>query len=120
MYLKSLYPWPPPVPDSNVHNCMFGSESDAQPEDYLLHIDAPSGKKRTYYEFRERVRDAATALGASVSDGGLGVSAEMGDIVGILSHNSMVRPFLARKARVNRWIDGGAFRRTTSHSCTRF
>ena len=120
MYLKSLYPWPPPVPDTNVYYCMFGPESDAPIKDYVLHIDALSGKKRMYHEFRERVRDAATALGAPASEGGLGLNGEAGDIVGILSHNAMVSncgilPCDEKRDELTRCAHG----RTISPSCRR-
>ena len=84
MYLKSLYPTLPPIPDENVHYCMFKNADGEEIKDYTLHIDAVTGRKRSYYEFRDRVYDGATALDA------LGLSAEAGNIVGIYSFNCMV------------------------------
>ena len=89
MYLKSEYPAVPPTPDRNVHDYIFNTATKDTP-DLVVHVDVLSGRKRTRKEFEERVRDAATALGAPVSDGGMGLSGEAGDIVGICSGNCMV------------------------------
>lgn len=90
MYLKSMYPTPPPPPEVNVHNVLFHRPEQASWPDYTLHIDSVTGRKRTFSEFLERVYDGATALGAPVSQGGLGLRGEDGEIVGILSENSLV------------------------------
>ncbi len=92
MHLKSPYPPVPAVPDSNIHHCLF-NPLPGQPTapDYTLHVDATSGYKRSWFEFRELVLDGATALASSVSIGGLGLSSEAGDMVGIFSHNCLVR-----------------------------
>ena len=90
VYFKSLFPSPPPVPDSNIHNYMFDTENANNIKDYTLHIDAITGRKRSFHEFRQRVRDGATALELPVASGGLGLSREAGDIVGIYSSNSLV------------------------------
>ncbi|RDB14659.1 putative 4-coumarate--CoA ligase 1 [Hypsizygus marmoreus] len=89
MYLKSPYPEVPKSPEVNAHHIFFGRPDQAQWPDYTLHIDAKTGEKRTYSEFVERVRRGATALGASSSDGGLGLRGDDGEIVGIMGQNSM-------------------------------
>lgn len=89
MYLKSPYPEVPPTLDKNVHEYIFNTATKDTP-DLVVHVDVLRGRKRTRKEFEERVRDAATALGAPVSEGGMGLSGEAGDIVGICSGNCMV------------------------------
>ncbi|TFK34780.1 hypothetical protein BDQ12DRAFT_715112 [Crucibulum laeve] len=89
MYLKSPYPDPPPLPEVNAHYLFFKRPDQDQWPDYTLHIDPVTGYKRSYREFVARVQYGATALGAPVADGGLGLRAEDGDIVGIMSENSM-------------------------------
>lgn len=92
MYIKSPYPDTPPTPDLNAHHIFFNRPDQAEwPSDFTLHIDVKSGKKRTYREFVQRVRHGTTALGAPVSEGGLGLKGDDGEIVGIMSDNSMVR-----------------------------
>ena len=90
VYLKSFFPHPPPIPNANFHQYAFNTQEERNIKDYTLHIDAITGRKRSFYEFRDRVRVGATALGAPVEHGGLGLSAEAGDIVGIYSFNSLV------------------------------
>ncbi len=92
VYFASKYPLPPPVPDANIHELLFNAPTpNGEPTpDYDLHIDIVTGRKRTFYEFRELIRDGATALGAPIPQGGLGLSGQQGDIVGIYSHNCMV------------------------------
>lgn len=63
-------------------------------EDYLLHIETETGRKRTYKRFLNRIQSAASVLGAPASDGGLGMLSDDGELVGVLSHNSMVRSSL--------------------------
>ncbi|KAI0785238.1 hypothetical protein C8Q75DRAFT_333646 [Abortiporus biennis] len=90
MHIKSLFPPIPPTPDKNLYHLLFEHpEQLALPDTYTIHIDALTGKSRTRREFNERVRDAATALAAPVSEGGLGLSGDKGDIVGIFSMNCM-------------------------------
>ncbi|KAI0086557.1 amp dependent CoA ligase [Irpex rosettiformis] len=91
VYFTSKYPLPPPVPDANIHELMFNTPTlTGEPvPDHDLHIDIITGRKRTFYEFKELIRDGATALGAPVSQGGLGLSGQKGDIVAIYSHNCM-------------------------------
>ena len=85
MYIKSLYPEVPhPPPDTNAHMALLRRPDQAEWSDFTLHIDAQTGKTRTFRDFLERIQYAATALG------GLGLSPENGDIIGIISFNSMV------------------------------
>jgi hypothetical protein len=90
MHLRSMYPPVPPLKDGNVHNIILRRPDQAAWPDFTLHIDTSTGRKQTYHEFMERVYDGATALGTPVSEGGLGLRAEDGEIVGILSENCMV------------------------------
>ncbi|KAG6845061.1 hypothetical protein H0H87_001123 [Tephrocybe sp. NHM501043] len=94
MYLKSPFPDVPTSPEINAHHIFFNRPEQAEWPDYELHIDAKSGKKRTFRQFKERVQLGATALSAPNADGGLGIRAEEGEIVGIMSHNSSVRHLL--------------------------
>ena len=55
------------------------------------YIESMSGRKRTYQGFRTRVVLAATALGSPISNGSLGLRSENGEMIGIISHNSLVR-----------------------------
>ncbi|KAG6836000.1 hypothetical protein H0H93_012364 [Arthromyces matolae] len=88
MYLKSMWADVPTYPEMNAHHIFFNRPEQAEWPDFTLHIDAKTGKKRTFRELKERVQFGATALGAPVADGGLGLRAENGEIVGIMSHNS--------------------------------
>ncbi len=99
MHLKSPFPQLPPIPDANVHEYMFNTPEVQNLADYTLYIDAVTGRKRSWYDFRDTVYDGATALGAPVSQGGLGLNRDDGDIVGIFSHNCMVRAYLTEYAR---------------------
>ncbi|KAL0947846.1 hypothetical protein HGRIS_013907 [Hohenbuehelia grisea] len=90
VYTKSFYKDPPAAPDTNFYNILFNREDQKSWPDYTLHIDARTGRRRTYRQYLERVRDGATVLRAGVSDGGLGLAGEEhGEIVGIMSENSM-------------------------------
>lgn len=92
MYYKSLYPdLPTDLPSQNFHHLLFHRQEQKDWDlDYTLHIDAVTGKKRSYREFYEQVMDGATALGSPVSEKGLGLNGEAGEIVGILSENCLV------------------------------
>lgn len=70
----------------NYHDFQFGLPNVVERQDYTLFVDAYTGERRSWKQFEKRVGDAATAL-ASL----LGLDAEKGHIVGILSENSMVR-----------------------------
>jgi acyl-CoA synthetase (AMP-forming)/AMP-acid ligase II len=87
MYHKSLFPDLPKVPESNVHHLIFNRPDQREWPDYTLFVNIATGQRRSFREFVERVRDGATALGADVSQGGLGLRPENGDTVGILSEN---------------------------------
>ncbi|KAI0785165.1 hypothetical protein C8Q75DRAFT_723084 [Abortiporus biennis] len=90
MYLTSPYPPVDPIPDENIHKLLFHFEQeDIEIEDKVIHIDGLTGFQRSRKEFYERVRDAATALGAPISEGGLGLSGDKEDIVAILSLNCL-------------------------------
>jgi hypothetical protein len=91
MYYKSLFPELPKVPESNVHHLLFNRPDQREWPDYTLLVNVTTGQRRSFREFVERVRDGATALGADVTQGGLGLRPENGDIVGILSENCPVR-----------------------------
>lgn len=91
MYITSPYPDITTFPEVNAHYALFHRPDQAQwPEDFTLHIDARTGKKRTYQGFLERVRLGATSLGAPLSEGGLGLRGEDGELVGIIGQNSSV------------------------------
>ncbi|KAF7340309.1 hypothetical protein MVEN_01950000 [Mycena venus] len=76
MYIKSSYPPLPPLPE-------------AEWPDFTIQVEERTGRKRTYKEMVNQVGLGATALGAKVSDGGLGLSADGGDIIGLLGDNSL-------------------------------
>lgn len=91
MYIKSSFPDPPKALNCNAYHVLWNRPEQARwPEDFTLHIDGKTGMKRTYQEFRTRVLMAATALGASVPDGGLGIKNENGGMIAIISANSLV------------------------------
>lgn len=106
MYIQSPYPALPHLPEVNVHNVMFGRANQAgwvllpaehvftgqQAEwpDYTIHIEAKTGRERTYKELMNDIAVGATALGASVSAGGLGLNGDGDEIIGILGDNSLV------------------------------
>ena len=87
----SLYPDLPVVPPTNVHNILFRRPELKDQADYTLHIDAVTGKKRSFREFYERVIDGAIALGSPVSEKGLGLNPTDGELIGIMAENCMVR-----------------------------
>ncbi|KAF8887153.1 hypothetical protein BD779DRAFT_1672909 [Infundibulicybe gibba] len=90
MHIKSPYPDVPPLPEMNAHHFFFNRPDQAEWPDYTIHIDPVTGFKRTYREFLERVYDGATALGAPVSAGGLGLrGGDGGEMIGIMSENAM-------------------------------
>lgn len=93
MIFKSLYPSLPPYPEANVYELFFNNPEQNALPDYTLFVDAENGRKFRRSEFKQRVHDAMTALGAPVSNGGLGLSKEKGDIIGIYSSNSIVSQF---------------------------
>ncbi|KII90716.1 hypothetical protein PLICRDRAFT_52417 [Plicaturopsis crispa FD-325 SS-3] len=87
MVLKSVFPDIPQLPEQNFHHHCFNRPDQADwPPDYTLYIDAVTGRKRTFKQFKETIYDGATALGSPVADGGLGLKGD--EMVGILSGNS--------------------------------
>jgi hypothetical protein len=91
MYHKSMFPDLPAVPEANVHHLLFNRPDQQVWPDYTLYVNATTGKRWSFRQFVERVRDGATALGTDIDQGGLGISLEKGEIVGILSENCLVR-----------------------------
>ncbi|KIJ27498.1 hypothetical protein M422DRAFT_190935, partial [Sphaerobolus stellatus SS14] len=85
MYIQSPFPPLPPLPETNCHNLLFRSPEALALEDYVMFIDAITGRKVRRYEFTERIYDSMTALGASRDKGGLGLGRDC--MVGILSDN---------------------------------
>ena len=94
MHIRSRFPGLPLIPEANVYDLIFGAPEAAQTPDYAVYIDGPTGRKHSFHDYREFVRDAATALGAPQAQGGLALSGDAGDIVGIFSHNCVVRRYL--------------------------
>jgi hypothetical protein len=91
MYVKSSFPDQAKVPDCNAYEALWNRyEQAGWSDDLILHIEGISGRKRTYQEFRTRAVLAATALGSPISDGSLGFR-ETGEMVAIISYNSLVR-----------------------------
>ena len=91
MYIKSSFPDQAKVPDCNAYEALWNRHEQAGwSDDLILHIEEKSGRKRTYQEFRTRAVLAATALGSPISDGSLGFR-EKGEMIAIISHNSLVR-----------------------------
>ena len=90
MYLKSPYPDVPPLPNVNAHYFFFKRPIHADWPNFTAHINVETGEKVMYYDFVERIRDLATGLGASVSQGGLGIVMEGKERVGIMGENSSV------------------------------
>lgn len=76
--------------DCNLHKHVFQRPDQENWPDYTLYIDGATGKKRSFFQFKDRVFDAATALGTPQAQGGLGLSGDDGEIVGILSENCLV------------------------------
>lgn len=90
MLLTSPYPDPPPFPEVNAYHLFLNRPDQAAWDDHTLHIDVVTGERRSFREYVKRVNDATTALGAPVLQGGLGLHGQEGEIVGIISDNSMV------------------------------
>ena len=91
MLHQSMYPpMPATLPETNAHALLFSPELVNSDRDYVVAIDALTGKQRTKQEFIERVYDGATALGTPESQGGLGIDGSKGEIIGIYSYNCLV------------------------------
>ena len=89
--VQSPYPRPAPAPEVNLHHILFNAPNKQRIQDYVLAVDGITGRKKSFYEFREQVHDGAAILGLPEADGGLGLDASR-DIVGIYSHNCLVCP----------------------------
>lgn len=85
MVFKSLLPPIPDLPLPNAHHLFLNRPDQADWEDYILHVDAVTGKTRKWYEFRDLVKRAATAFGNPEL-----FPHEENEIVGILSENCIV------------------------------
>ena len=90
MYLKSPYPDPPILPPDNAHNIFFKRPDQAQWPDHTVHINPITDERVMYREYLARIDELSTGLGAPVSEGGLGLRGEDGEIVGIMGENSSV------------------------------
>jgi hypothetical protein len=91
MYYRSLFPDLPELVESNIHDLILNRPDQQAWPDYTLFVNVVTGQRCSFREFVERVRDGATALGAEVAQGGLGLRPENGELVGILSDNCPVR-----------------------------
>ncbi|KAJ7321145.1 hypothetical protein DFH08DRAFT_889999 [Mycena albidolilacea] len=89
MPIHSLYPPLPPVPDANVVHTMFGRPDQAEWPDYTIHVEEKTGRKRTYKHFLKQVELGATALGAKLSHGGLGLNGDGDEMIGLMGDNSL-------------------------------
>jgi hypothetical protein len=91
MYLKSPYPDVPTALERNVHYIMFHRPEQEEWNDFTLHINPKSGKRRTFRQFLDRMQLGMNVLGAPVAEGGLGLGTwKANEMVGIMSPNSMV------------------------------
>jgi hypothetical protein len=90
MYLKSPFPAPPTLPEANVHHIFFKRPEQTQWPDFIVHIDVETEERITYRGFTAHIQDLATGLGAPLYQGGMGLRAENGEIVGIMAENSSV------------------------------
>lgn len=85
MIFQSLLPPVPDLPFPNAHHLFLNRPDQAEWKDYILHVDALTGKTRKWIEFKDRVKRAATAFG----DPDIFPRGE-NEIVGILSENCVV------------------------------
>ena len=92
MHHNSLFPPLPDIPPQNIHNLLLDRTDQAEWPDFTLHIDAVTGQSRSFRQFVECVRDGATAMSSDIDSGGLGIRPQSGEIVGVLTENSMVFP----------------------------
>src|SRR5579863_3050112 len=82
---------PSSTPTVNYYDWLLGRPELKTWPDFALHIDGVTGEQRHVRAVLQRFEQAATALATPPSDGGLGLVAEQGEIVGILSENCLVR-----------------------------
>ena len=85
MVFQSLFPPVPDLPLTNIHNLVLNRPDQARWEDYVLHVDAVTGRARKWSEFKDRVARGATALGDPTH-----FPHEENAIVGIISENCIV------------------------------
>ena len=85
MVFQSLLPPVPALPFPNAHHFFLNRPDQAEWKDYVLHVDALTGKTRKWFEFKDRVKRGATAF----RDPSLFPLGE-NEIVGILSENCVV------------------------------
>ncbi|KIL66827.1 hypothetical protein M378DRAFT_177653 [Amanita muscaria Koide BX008] len=78
-HLKSPYPDTPEFPESNATLLLRPGQAQWSDE----------SRGRGFKDFVQRVKWAATALGSPVDKGGLGLSSDNGDMIGIMSGNCM-------------------------------
>jgi hypothetical protein len=91
MYLKSLYPEPPPNPPHlNAYLALLGRPDQGSWPDFIGHVEHHTGKSYSFIEVCKRINNLATALGSPTSLGGLGLQSGNGEIIGIMSDNSSV------------------------------
>ena len=102
MHHVSLFSPLPSVPEQNVHHILLDRPDQKSWPDFTFLMDIPTGQRRSFKEFIERVRDGATALGTETRYGGLGIHSENDEIVGILSENCLVRnPLLGMISKID-------------------
>ncbi|KAK2459377.1 hypothetical protein APHAL10511_008596 [Amanita phalloides] len=87
MHVKSSYPDLPPCLDTNAYSILLQRQDQAQWPNFTLILDPQTGEKCSFRNFNTRVQYAATALATSGYQGGLGLSPENADLIGIMSEN---------------------------------
>ena len=103
-HIKTLFrALPLSTPTINYSDWLLGRPELKSWPDFTLHIDAVTGEQRKVRAVLERFEQAATALGTSSRDGGLGLGSGRREVVGILSDNCLVRAksvFVVRPRRL--------------------
>ncbi|KAJ8092488.1 hypothetical protein PM082_023741 [Marasmius tenuissimus] len=111
MHFSSPYAKPPTIDSNeplNAFNVMFNRPNQAEWKDFTLYVDGVTGEEVKWSEYRNRLEVATTALGAPVSQGGLGLGVEgvsdvrddgtvitpVKEMVGIMSENCIDYPVL--------------------------
>ncbi|KAJ7094701.1 hypothetical protein B0H15DRAFT_775750 [Mycena belliarum] len=94
MHVKSSFPPLPPLPEVNAHHILFGRPDQARWAqadwpDFTFQIEERTGRKRTFKEMVKSIGLGATALGGKVADGGLGLSGDADEMIGLLGDNSL-------------------------------
>lgn len=98
--IKSLYPAVSDSAPTNIFDVCFNREEALAYEDYTMFINGHTGHRTSYYEVKDMIFSLASTLGASPTEGGLGLSREKGHMVGILGRNSLVSPSTVSHAGV--------------------